>query len=238
MDFISLTGTEQPLWPLWLSVLLKYKPFGIFLFTFPVLLLCVFLSKQLDHLKLTLKVKKMDSPAAVAWTAVLNKVQSRDQPFILLAYVSDEDYDTSDQCSTPASTDQALFQRQRDQGGYPVLVAYYVLAELKQDDHRLVMAFISVDILHTGMESTRPVLGDVVGRLGLPDATVVIQLSTGVAEREDKTSWGDDEAMLSRLSQAAGGVLLLRVAVNELHLILRDGTTVLVLSPVRINAYL
>lgn len=103
------------------------------------------------------------------------------------------------------------------------------------------MAFIDVDILQTRMERTRAVLEDVVGRLGPPDATVVVQLATGVAEGEDETSWADDDAMLSgmlsRVSQAAGDVLLLRFAADGLHLTFRDGTAALAavaLSPLQV----
>jgi len=55
------------------------------------------------------------------------------------------------------------------------------------------------------------------------------------SSNQDKTSWADDDAvlsaMLSRVSQGAGDVLLFRSAVNGLHLNNRDGTTALTPNP-------
>ena len=72
-----------------------------------------------------------------------------------------DDYDTSGDCTTPAWTDHVFFQNQHDQGANPDLLAYYGRAELKQGDHQPVMAFFSLDILHTDMECTRAVLEEV-----------------------------------------------------------------------------
>ena len=103
------------------------------------------------------------------------------------------------------------------------------------------MAFFDVDILQTRMERTRAVLEDVVGRLGPPDATVIVQVVGAPEQGEDQTSWADDDTllanMLSRVSQAAGDVLLLRFAHEGLLLTLKDGTAALAavaLSPLQV----
>lgn len=72
-----------------------------------------------------------------------------------------DDCDTSEECSTPAWTDEVLFHKQRDQGANPNRVAYYGWAELKQGNYRPVMAFIAVDILHADMGRTRAILEEV-----------------------------------------------------------------------------
>ena len=152
-----------------------------------------------------------------------------------------DDYDTSEKCRAPAWTDRVLFRKRRDHGQKPGRIAYYGRAELKQSDHRPVMAFIDIDILETRMDKTRAVLEDVVGRLGPPDATVVVQLVGKSEQDEDQTSWADDESlltgMLARVNQTAGDVLLIRFAHEGLLLTLRDGAAALAavsLSPMQV----
>ena len=153
-----------------------------------------------------------------------------------------DDYDTSEKCRAPAWTDRVLFRKRRDpHGTNPGKFVYYGRAELKQSDHRPVMAFIDVDILETNMDRARTVLEDVVGRLGPPDATVVVQVHGKGEDEADQTSWADDDSlltiMLSRVSQAAGDVLLLRFTHEGLLLTFRDGTAALAavaLSPLQV----
>lgn len=153
-----------------------------------------------------------------------------------------DDYDTSEKCRAPAWTDRVLFRKRRDHGQNPGRIAYYGRAELKQSDHRPVMAFIDIEILATRIEKTRSVLEDVVGRLGPSDATVIVQLLGKLEHDDDQTSWADDEmiltSMLSRVNQAAGDVLLIRFAHDGLLLTFRSGTAALAavaLSPIQVN---
>lgn len=152
-----------------------------------------------------------------------------------------DDYDTSEKCRAPAWTDRVLFRKRRDHGHNPGRVAYYGRAELKQSDHRPVMAFIDIDILATRIDRARSVLEDVVGRLGPSDATVVVQVLGKSEEDEDQTSWANDEmvltGMLTRVNQAAGDVLLIRFAHEGLLLTFRDGVAALAavaLSPLQV----
>lgn len=152
-----------------------------------------------------------------------------------------DDYDTSEKCRAPAWTDRVLFRKRRDHGQNPGRIAYYGRAELKQSDHRPVMAFIDIEILATRIEKTRSVLEDVVGRLGPSDATVIVQLLGKLEHDDDQTSWADDEmiltSMLSRVNQAAGDVLLIRFAHDGLLLTFRSGTAALAavaLSPIQV----
>lgn len=153
-----------------------------------------------------------------------------------------DDYDTSEKCRAPAWTDRVLFRKRRDHGQNPGQIAYYGRAELKQSDHRPVMAFIDVDILETRLEKARIVLEDVVGRLGPTDATVVVQSLDKLKPDEDEVCWADDEAvltsMLTRVNHAAGDVLLIRYAHEGLLLTFRDGSAALAavaLSPMKVS---
>ena len=139
-----------------------------------------------------------------------------------------DDYDTSEKCRAPAWTDRVLFRKRREGGQNPGKVVYYGRAELKQSDHRPVIAFIDIDILETRVDRARTVLEDVIGRLGPPDSTVIVAPSDGQA---DSTSWADDDAlltaMLGRINQTAGEVLLIRFTDEGLWLTLRDGLAAL-----------
>ena len=138
-----------------------------------------------------------------------------------------------------------MFRKRRDHGQNPGRVAYYGRAELKQSDHRPVMAFIDIDILATRIERTRSVLEDVVGRLGPSDATVVVQVLGKSDQDEDQTSWADDEmvltGMLTQVNQAAGDVLLIRFTHEGLLLTFRDGAAALAavaLSPMQVCLFI
>lgn len=106
------------------------------------------------------------------------------------------------------------------------------------------MAFIDIDILETRLDKTRAILEDVVGRLGPPDATVLVQVMGKSEEDEDQTSWADDEslltAMLTKVNEKVGDVLLIRFAHEGLLLTFRDGVAALSavsLSPLQVCSY-
>lgn len=154
-----------------------------------------------------------------------------------------DDYDTSEKCRAPAWTDRVLFRKRRDGGQNAGRVAYYGRAELKQSDHRPVIAFIDIDVVETRIERARAVLEDVTARLGPPDSTVVVEPSAAdsVAVAHDPNSWADDDqlltAMLGRINQTAGQVLLIRFTDQGLLLTLRDGVAALAavsLSPMQV----
>lgn len=134
-----------------------------------------------------------------------------------------------------------MFRKRRDHGQKPGRVAYYGRAELKQSDHRPVMAFIDINILETHMDKARSVLEEVVGHLGPPDATIVVQVVDKPEQDVDQTSWADDESlltgMLTRVTQTAGDVLLIRFAHEGLLLTFRDGAAALAaisISPMQV----
>lgn len=139
-----------------------------------------------------------------------------------------DDYDTSDKCRAPAWTDRILFRKRREGGHNPGKVIYYGRAELKQSDHRPVIAFIDIDIQDTKLDKARAVLEEVTGRSGPADATVLV---APLAPVDDQTAWADDDsalsAMLAKVQQVAGEVLLIRFIDQGLLLTLRDGAAAL-----------
>ncbi|KAF4533412.1 hypothetical protein B566_EDAN013288 [Ephemera danica] len=115
-----------------------------------------------------------------------------------------DDYDTSEKCRAPAWTDR-------------------VLAELKQSDHRPVIAIIDVDILQVNDQRRNEVFMEVMQDLGPPDATIVVQVED--SDNNDTSSVFTDEfmmALLQDLSQV-GEVILVRFVEDTMWVTFRDG---------------
>lgn len=94
-----------------------------------------------------------------------------------------EDYDTSEKCRAPAWTDRVLWKRRRniqDENVYDWSnghLVHYGRAELKQSDHRPVIAIIDVDIYEIDANRRQQVFTDVIRDLGPFDCTIVIHVS-------------------------------------------------------------
>lgn len=95
-----------------------------------------------------------------------------------------EDYDTSEKCRAPAWTDRVLWRRRKmlqDDSVYDWnegRLLYYGRAELKQSDHRPVVAIISGEISRIDTAQRQKVFHDVIRDLGPFDCTIVIHVST------------------------------------------------------------
>ncbi|KAK2721466.1 hypothetical protein QYM36_003676 [Artemia franciscana] len=91
-----------------------------------------------------------------------------------------DDYDTSEKCRIPAWTDRVLLRRRKfgDIGPdwSPCKVVFYGRAELKQSDHRPVIATFDVDALRVDEDAREDVISDVIRRVGPQDGTVEIQV--------------------------------------------------------------
>lgn len=90
-----------------------------------------------------------------------------------------DDYDTSEKCRAPAWTDRVLWRRRKshpdtDKSGKLV---HYGRSELKQSDHRPVIAIIDIEISQIDETLRQKVFYDVIRDLGPPDATIVIHVS-------------------------------------------------------------
>lgn len=94
-----------------------------------------------------------------------------------------EDYDTSEKCRAPAWTDRVLWRRRKvlqDNSVYDWnegRLLLYGRAELKQSDHRPVIALLSVEVARIDIQRRQNVFYDVIRDLGPLDCTIVIQVS-------------------------------------------------------------
>lgn len=93
-----------------------------------------------------------------------------------------EDFDTSEKCRAPAWTDRVLWRRRKmlqDDNIYDWSegrLLYYGRAELKQSDHRPVIAVINNEISQIDTEQRQKVFHDVIRDLGPFDCTIVIHV--------------------------------------------------------------
>nr|CAH7720708.1 unnamed protein product [Callosobruchus chinensis] len=139
-----------------------------------------------------------------------------------------DDYDTSEKCRAPAWTDRVLWRRrsplgaqdEKDQGR----LVYYGRAELKQSDHRPVIALVDVEARRVDESRRQQCFYEVIGWAGPPDATVVV--SAGVDE--DETVFEDDltMALLEELAPF-GDTVLVRFVANTMWITFRDGQAAL-----------
>lgn len=95
-----------------------------------------------------------------------------------------EDFDTSEKCRAPAWTDRVLWRRRKilqDESVYDWSsgrLLHYGRAELKQSDHRPVIAVISIEISKIDAVRRQNVFYDVIRDLGPFDCTIVIHVSS------------------------------------------------------------
>lgn len=94
-----------------------------------------------------------------------------------------EDYDTSEKCRVPAWTDRVLWRRRK-----PVTTTghlsevkqgscfWYGRAELKQSDHRPVLAIIDVEVLKLDVAKRETVFEQALKVIGPPDGSILLQV--------------------------------------------------------------
>ncbi len=92
-----------------------------------------------------------------------------------------DEYDTSEKQRVPAWTDRVLW-RKRDglkeglAGCKDVSCRYYGRSELKQSDHRPVLAVLDLDVLRVDVERRQRVLANAIHQAGPPDGSVVLKV--------------------------------------------------------------
>lgn len=138
-----------------------------------------------------------------------------------------DDFDTSEKQRAPAYTDRVLWRRRVQlgddgaaSGWRPGDLAFYGRAELKQSDHRPVIAIIDIDVFRTQEPLLNRVWREVIQDRGPPDATVVIHVLG-----DDPYSVFDDNfimLLLQDLSQI-GEVILVRFVDDTMWVTFRDG---------------
>ncbi|XP_035741608.1 synaptojanin-1-like isoform X2 [Vespa mandarinia] len=136
-----------------------------------------------------------------------------------------DDYDTSEKCRQPAWTDRVLWKRRKqipDIDWYPGKLIYYGRAELKQSDHRPVIAIIDVEVYRVEPQQREHVFKEVIEDLGPPDGTIIVKT---VDETEDADSAFDSNVMMALVQDLShiGEVILVRFVGETIWVTFRDG---------------
>lgn len=90
-----------------------------------------------------------------------------------------DDYDTSEKCRAPAWTDRVLWRRKALQGESlpcPGLVHWYGRSELKQSDHRPVLAVLDAEVLKVDEAKRGQIFEDSLSLVGPPDGSVMLKV--------------------------------------------------------------
>lgn len=153
-----------------------------------------------------------------------------------------DDYDTSEKNRAPAWTDRVLWRRRKPHPDadkapdwHPGQLVHYGRSDLKQSDHRPVMAIIDIEISEIDTNRRKKVFHDVILDLGPPDATIVITMDGGCAA--DTADQDSDEgggiydedltaALIQELTQI-GEVTLVRYVGETMWITFRDGQSAL-----------
>ncbi|KAL0277407.1 UNVERIFIED_CONTAM: hypothetical protein PYX00_004700 [Menopon gallinae] len=143
-----------------------------------------------------------------------------------------DDYDTSEKQRAPAWTDRVLWRRRKvvqendanPSDWNPGSLVFYGRAELKQSDHRPVIAIIDVDIFRVNDDVRKQVFTQVVQDLGPPDSTVVMKILG-----DDAYSVFDETFMFALLQELClfGEVTLIRFVDDTMWATFRDGQSAL-----------
>lgn len=147
-----------------------------------------------------------------------------------------DDYDTSDKCRAPAWTDRVLWKRRKqrpdsDSDWSPGYLIHYGRAELKQSDHRPVIAIIDVDVYQVNDFQRDAVFLEVIQDLGPPDATIIIHVDNVHSQpNDDDSSIFDNNFMMVLLQELSqiGEVILVRFVEDTMWVTFRDGQCALV----------
>ncbi|XP_047357883.1 synaptojanin-1 isoform X1 [Vespa velutina] len=140
-----------------------------------------------------------------------------------------DDYDTSEKCRQPAWTDRVLWKRRKQipdidspTDWYPGKLIYYGRAELKQSDHRPVIAIIDVEVYRVEPQQREHVFKEVIEDLGPPDGTIIVKT---VDETEDADSAFDSNVMMALVQDLShiGEVILVRFVGETIWVTFRDG---------------
>ncbi|KAL9928488.1 synaptojanin isoform 1-T7 [Glossina fuscipes fuscipes] len=147
-----------------------------------------------------------------------------------------DEYDTSEKQRAPAWTDRVLWRRRKalaesdfvSTEWNPGKLVHYGRSELKQSDHRPVIAIIDANVVEIDQKLRRNVFEQVIKDLGPPDSTIVVHLQGTPACDGSLTIY--DEKVMSGLIQELskmGEVTLVRYVEDTMWVTFRDGESAL-----------
>lgn len=146
-----------------------------------------------------------------------------------------DDYDTSEKCRAPAYTDRVLYKRRKqsfdvtgftENWSYGQLV-YYGRVELKQSDHRPIIAIVDINSRRIDEDKRENVFYEVIADMGPPDGTIIVHCE-GIDDTED-TNVFDDYLVMALLEDFTqfGDTILVRFVADTMWITFRDGQSVL-----------
>lgn len=143
-----------------------------------------------------------------------------------------DEYDTSEKQRAPAWTDRVLWRRRKAlaESDYannewnPGKLIHYGRSELKQSDHRPVIAIIDAEIVEIDQKRRKTVFEQVIRDLGPPDSTIVVHVREPSADEDGPTIY-DENVMTSLIQELSkmGEVTLVRYVEDTMWVTFRDG---------------
>ncbi|XP_030375284.1 synaptojanin-1 isoform X1 [Scaptodrosophila lebanonensis] len=147
-----------------------------------------------------------------------------------------DDYDTSEKQRAPAWTDRVLWRRRKALAETDFVggewnagrLIHYGRSELKQSDHRPVIAIIDAEIMEIDQKRRREVFEQVIRDLGPPDSTIVVHVHEPSSEEDGPTIYDEHvmSALIAELSKM-GEVTLVRYVEDTMWVTFRDGESAL-----------
>uniref|UniRef100_A0A0K2U5M9 phosphoinositide 5-phosphatase n=1 Tax=Lepeophtheirus salmonis TaxID=72036 RepID=A0A0K2U5M9_LEPSM len=95
-----------------------------------------------------------------------------------------DDYDTSEKCRVPAWTDRVLWKRRQISDlkpKHPGIIHWYGRSELKQSDHRPILAVIDVEVEQIDSKKRLNLFNDSLKLVGPPDGSILLQFENVVS---------------------------------------------------------
>ncbi|XP_050314325.1 synaptojanin-1 isoform X2 [Anthonomus grandis grandis] len=144
-----------------------------------------------------------------------------------------DDYDTSEKCRAPAWTDRILWKRRhfaelngQTQNLSAGNLIHYGRAELKQSDHRPVIAIVDIECRRVDLSKRQDMFYEVIKDMGPPDSTIIIHCQD--AKQEDGMVF-DDNIVMILLEEFAqfGETILVRFVADTMWITFREGQSVL-----------
>lgn len=151
-----------------------------------------------------------------------------------------DDYDTSEKCRAPAWTDRVLWKCGKESAdGCQGKIIHYARTELKQSDHRPVIATLEIKIRRVEPKKREKVFHDVLHSVGPLDGTIVLKLTNSNVNIATVSNDTFMTQLLRELSKL-GDVILVRFVEDVMWITFKEGRSALnavARSPLIINSY-